>query len=168
MSHIDTEIFNKVLSECPVEVESNLFARVILLINERYAKAVSQDSTADFKSIRNEVLDYCDLWDLLLVDPYKSAIGRYYSLRRAKEEKEGYKIGTIFEADENHVLIAASKNVKILFRSHKPKGKLRFGDIDTGRERFSRAKGLSTRVTEDQYLTAKRKALAVMNSRRKL
>lgn len=164
MSQVDIPILERVVSECP-EIESAAFENVIFRINSAYSAAKLKSDTVDFELIRDKVLEYCDLFNLLEHKIYKSAVGKYYGLRRGQEQKDGYEAGTVYEVSPDHVLIAADKDVKILFRTFKREGKLSFTDVDTGKERFHR-KGGSTFVDEKKYHQAKQQALAIMNSRR--
>lgn len=164
MSHIDRTILERVLSEC-TEVRKSELENVIDRISTAYARSMIKHGQADFKAIRDKVLDHCDLWDLFLLKPYKTAVAKYFNYRRAYVKQYGYTVGTVDFADKDKVLVAATPNVKILFRARKARGRLAYSDVDTGLTRFSRSRK-SNRVPEDLYLKAKRQALAVMNSRR--
>lgn len=164
MAQIDWEVFSRVISESG-DVRPAVLRRVIELISAKYAASIKKEEPINFKAIRDEVLEYCDLWDLFIIGPYKSAVGKYYSLKKQKEAGQKYEVGEVFSANKNSVLIAASPDVKILFQTSKACGKLLFTDIDTGQTRFCLS-NKGSKVTEKQYLKAKIKALAVMNSRR--
>jgi len=121
---------------------------------------------ADFERIRDNTLEYCGLWDLFTYKPYKSAVGKYFGRKRAQDEKSGYIVGTVYEADDKSVLVAASKDVKIQFLAKNTRAKITFCDLNNGNERTSRMGG-STRVTREEFIRAKQVAFAVIKSHRK-
>ncbi len=164
MPYLDQDIIKNVAKVFP-EVEIRELENLIFHINKDYAQAKCSGELVDFVKIRDSAMEHCGLWDLFTYKLYKTAIGKYYALKRARDEREKLIVGTVYKASESEALIAASENVKIMFCSRLPKGRLKYHEIDSGHERFSRT-GKNTRVTESEYACAKRQALAIINGRR--
>lgn len=171
MANIDEDIVAEVVDRFSGEVQHSMLTDAIYQVNTSYAKLKKADIyPIDFETLIEDAIDHCDLRTLFEFEAYKHAIGTYYAKRRAKERKEreaqeavvGKVVG---KPSAQAATIRASYEVVICFKALKPSGKLDFLDIDTGVERTI-LHGQSRTVREDLYLAAKRKALAIMNSRR--
>lgn len=171
MPNVDSALLDEVMSECE-GVERSMLELAIFHINAEYARLMRRDDAEaiDFEAIMEEALEHCSLRNLFEYKPYKHALGKYYSKRKAaaaleRKEKEEV-IGEVRNPSDQAVTIRASYEVEIRFKALKESGKLEFLDVDKGEERKV-LHGNSQYVSEDLYLRAKRQALAIMNSRRK-
>jgi len=161
---IDHAILGQVMSAYP-EVSEPLLENVIFGINRSYATAKQRHDQVDFVRIRDDELERCDLYNLFDYKIYQSAVGKYYALRRAESPITKQRPGTVYGASRDEVLIAVTKKVRILFVALRYHGKLKYKDVDNGRRRFARD-GVPTQVPSEAFQTAKRKALAILNSHR--
>lgn len=145
-------------------VETPALENVIRIINKKYAAAKRQErTTIDFIEMRDQALEYNDLFDLFTHQAYKSAVGIYYShVKRLAAQFKPH----VTEVCAKSVTVRTTRKVSITFSTLIEGRQLKFSDLDTGRNRIVHL-GKSDRVPESAYVAAKRMALAALNSRRK-
>ena len=162
MAQIDEHALTTAAAFAHVEIP--LLRRVITENNKLFAneKKTASRRQIDFSKLIGQTMLEFDAIDLLLHDAYKSAVGKYYSLRRATPPTL-YPL-RIETSNSMEARIRVSNGVSIVFRALNSKGVLTQREIEYRHHIIHSRKD----VRDSDVMSAARKlALAAINAIRK-